>query len=271
MRIVQGWLKQYTEVRLSPDEITERLTMTGLEFESVAKPGDRYNGFVVGEVLDVQRHPKADRLTVCRVHVGKETLQIVCGAPNVQTGQKVPVGLVGATVPRGMHDPSGKPFVLSKVSLRGVESSGMICSALELDLGKDGDGILVLDASAKPGQPLAKYLGLDDVVYDVEITPNRPDCLSHIGFARELSVITGKAVTLPRIRLKEGGEPISRYLSVTVKDHELCPRFAARMIRGVRVGPSPKWLREWLTLAGLRPINNIVDITNFVMYECGHP
>jgi len=271
MRIVQGWLKQYTDVRLSPDEITERLTMTGLEFESVSKPGDRYNGFLVGEVLDVQRHPKADRLTVCRVNVGKETLQIVCGAPNVQAGQKVPVGLIGATVPHNTHDPSGKPFVLSKVSLRGVESSGMICSALELDLGKDGDGILVLDASAKVGQPLAKYLGLDDVVYDVEITPNRPDCLSHIGFARELSVLTGKPVTFPKTPLKESGEPISRYLSVTVKDHEQCPRFAARMIRGVRIGPSPKWLQEWLTLAGLRPINNVVDITNFVMYECGHP
>ncbi len=271
MHIVQRWLKQYTDVRLSPEEITERLTMIGLEFESVERPGDKYKGFVVGEVLDVQRHPKADRLTVCRVAVGKETLQIVCGAPNVAAGQKVPVGLVGATVPRNQHDPSGKPFVLSKVSLRGVESSGMICSALELDLGKDSEGILVLEPEAKVGQPLAVYLGLDDVVYDVEITPNRPDWLSHIGFARELSVLTGKPVKIPAVRLKEGKEPISRHLSITVKDAVNCPRFAARMIRGVRIAPSPKWLQEWLTLAGLRPINNIVDITNFVMYECGHP
>lgn len=271
MHIVQRWLQQYTEVRLSPEEITERLTMIGLEFESFGNPGDRYRGFVVGEVLDVQRHPKADRLTVCRVAVGKETLQIVCGAPNVAAGQKVPVGLVGATIPHNQHDPSGKPFVLSRVSLRGVESSGMICSALELDLGKDAEGILVLDPDAKVGQPLAEYLGLDDVVYDVEITPNRPDCLSHIGFARELSVLTGKPVKTPVVRLNEDKEPVSRHLSIAVQDTVNCPRFAARMIRDVKIGPSPKWLQHWLTLAGLRPINNVVDITNFVMYECGHP
>jgi phenylalanyl-tRNA synthetase beta chain len=271
MHIVQRWLQRYTDVTLSPEEITERLTMIGLEFESVNRPGDRYQGFVVGEVLDVQKHPKADRLTVCRVAVGKETLQIVCGAPNVAAGQKVAVGLVGATIPHNQHDPSGKPFVLSKVSLRGVESSGMICSAFELDLGKDAEGIMVLEPDAIVGQTLAEYLGLDDVVYDAEITPNRPDWLSHIGFARELTVVTGKRLKIPTLRLKEGKDPISRFLSVTVKDRVNCPRFAARMIRGVHIGPSPRWLQNWLTLAGLRPINNVVDITNFVMYECGHP
>jgi len=271
MRIVQSWLRQYTDFRFSPEELAESLTMLGLEFERIERPGIKYEGFVVGEVLDVQRHPKADRLTVCRVRTGKETLQIVCGAPNVAAGQKVPVGLVGATVPRNQHEASGKPFVLSQVSLRGVESSGMICSAYELDLGKDADGILVLDAKAKVGQPLAAFLGMDDVVYDVEITPNRPDWLSHIGIAREIAVLTGKMPRLPKISLREGKERITRYLSVRVEDPQLCPRFAVRMIRGVQIGPSPAWLQQWLTLAGLRPRNNVVDITNFVMLENGHP
>jgi phenylalanyl-tRNA synthetase beta chain len=271
MHIVQSWLKQYTDVRWSPEEIAERLTMTGLEFESVERPGARYDGFLVGEVLETQKHPKADRLTVCRVNVGKEVLQIVCGAPNVAAGQKVPVGLIGATVPKNQHDPAGNPFVLSKVTLRGVESSGMICSSHELDLGKDSDGIMVLGAGAKVGRPLAEHFGLNDVIYDIEITPNRPDWLSHLGFARELAVLTGKPVKVPAVRLKEGKEPIRKHLSVTVHDRVNCPRFAARMIRGVKIGPSPAWLQQWLTLAGLRPINNVVDITNFVMYECGHP
>lgn len=247
------------------------MTMLGLEFEAITNPGDRYEGFVVGEVVETRRHPNADRLTVCRVNVGKEELQIVCGAPNVAAGQKVPVGLVGATVPKNQHDPGGPPFVLQNVKLRGVESSGMICSAFELDLGKDADGILVLDSKAKVGQPLAKHLGVDDVVYDIEITPNRPDWLSHLGFAREVRVLTGKPVKVPRVRLKEGKEPIRKHLAVAVEDRTNCPRFAARMIRGVTIGPSPRWLQDWLTLAGLRPRNNVVDITNFVMLECGHP
>ncbi len=271
MRIVQSWLRQYTDFRFSPEDLAESLTMLGLEFERIERPGKKYEGFVVGEVLDVQRHPRADRLTVCRVRAGRETLQIVCGAPNVAAGQKVPVGLVGATVPRNQHDPSGKPFVLSQVTLRGVESSGMICSAYELDLGKDAEGILVLDAKAKTGQPLAAFLGMDDVVYDVEITPNRPDWLSHIGIAREIAVLTGKQPRLPKPSLREGKESITRHLQVRVEDPDLCPRFAVRMIRGVRIGPSPSWLQQWLTLAGLRPRNNVVDITNFVMLESGHP
>lgn len=271
MHIVQSWLKQYTDVRWSPEDIVERLTMTGLEFELVDRPGARYAGFVVGEVLETQKHPKADRLTVCRVNVGTEVLQIVCGAPNVAAGQKVPVGLVGATVPKNQHDPEGKPFVLSKVTLRGVESSGMICSAHELDLGKDADGIMVFAQDAKVGRPLADHLGMNDVVYDIEITPNRPDWLSHIGFARELAVLTGKPVKTPSVRLKEGKEPIRKHLAISVQDRVNCPRFAARMIKGVTIKPSPLWLQQWLTLAGLRPINNVVDITNFVMYECGHP
>ena len=271
MRIVHSWLKKYTDIPFAPQELADRLTMLGLEFEAITNLGDKYQGFVVGEVLEAQRHPNADRLTVCRVTIGKEQLQIVCGAPNVAAGQKVAVGLVGATVPRNQHDPNAPPFVLQKVKLRGVESSGMICSAFELDLGKDADGILVLDPKAKVGQPLAKYLGVDDVVYHVEITPNRPDWLSHIGFAREVRVLTGKPAKIPRIRVKEGKESIRKRLRINVDDKKNCPRFAVRMIRGVTIKPSPRWLQDWLKLAGFRPRNNVVDITNFVMLECGHP
>ena len=271
MRILERWLKRYIDFSLEPEELAERLTMLGLEFESVQRLDARYNGFVVGEVLTREKHPRADRLSVCTVGIGRETLQVVCGAPNVAVGQKVPVGLVGATVPRSQHDPSGAPFVLSRVSIRGVESSGMICSESELDMGKDSAGILVLDRDARTGESLSAYFGLDDVAFDLEITPNRPDWLSHMGVAREIAVLTGKPPRLPKVNLKESAEPVGKHLSVTVEDRESCPRFAARMIRGVKIGPSPRWLQNSIRNAGLRPRNNVVDITNYVMYECGHP
>ena len=271
MRILERWLKQYIDFDIPPDELAERLTMLGLEFESVRRLDGPYNGFVVGEVLAKEKHPKADRLSVCTVGIGRETLQIVCGGPNVAQGQKVPVGLVGATVPRNQHDPAGAPFVLSRVAIRGVESTGMICSEYELDMGKDAGGIMVLDRDARPGESLAAYFGLDDTAFDLEITPNRPDWLSHIGVAREIAVLTGGRIRVPRPRLKESQEPAGKHLSVTVEDRENCSRFAARMIRNVTIGPSPRWLQNALRNTGLRPRNNVVDITNYVMYECGHP
>ncbi|MGB6121490.1 MAG: phenylalanine--tRNA ligase subunit beta, partial [Bacteroidota bacterium] len=192
MRILQSWLKEYITFKIPPTQLADRLTMLGLEFEGVERLGEKYEGFVVGKVTQVSPHPNADRLSVCDVNIGKETLKVVCGAPNVSRGQKVGVGKVGATVPRNQHDPDGKAFVLSRVSIRGVESSGMICSEYELDLGKDAEGIMVLDPSARVGQPLADYLGLDDVGFDIEVTPNRPDWLSHIGVAREIGVLVGR-------------------------------------------------------------------------------
>lgn len=271
MKIVQSWLKEYIKFSLAPEAVADRLGKLGLEVAHIDRPGAKYNGFVVGEVLSCEKHPNADRLTVCQVDVGKEKLQIVCGAQNVMPGQKVPVGLVGATVPKNQHDPGGNPFVLAKVALRGVESSGMICSPFELDLGSDAEGIMVLDPPARVGQPLAKYLGLDDVVYDIEISPNRPDWLSHLGVAREIGILTKKVPVRPPVALREGPRSIGKFLSVTVKVPRHCPRFAARMIRGVRIGPSPSWMQERLRNAGLRPINNVVDVTNYVMLECGHP
>jgi len=271
MRILERWLKQYIDFDIPPDALAERLTMLGLEFESVRRLDAPYNGFVVGEVLAKERHPNADRLSVCTVGIGRETLQIVCGGPNVAQGQKVPVGLIGATVPRNQHDPSGAPFVLARVTIRGVESSGMICSEYELHMGSDAGGIMVLDRDARPGDPLAAYFGLDDTAFDLEITPNRPDWLSHIGVAREIAILTHGRVRLPRMNLRESAEPAARHLSVTVEERENCPRFAARMIRDVKIGPSPRWMQNALRNAGLRPRNNVVDITNYVMYECGQP
>jgi phenylalanyl-tRNA synthetase beta chain len=271
MRILQSWLKRYIAFRFSPEELAEKLTMLGLEFDSIEYFGEKYRGFVVGKVVTCAKHPNADKLVVCTVDVGKEKLHIVCGAPNVTPGQKVAVGLVGATVPKSQHGPEGKPFVLSRATIRGVDSNGMICSAYELDLGKDSSGIFLLDADAKTGQELAEYLGLNDVAYDVEITPNRPDWLSHIGIAREIAVLTGRLPKLPATKLHESKEPISKFLKLRVDDRENCPRFAVRMVRGVKIGPSPEWLQNALTGAGLRPRNNVVDITNFVMLECGQP
>lgn len=271
MRVLHSWLQQYIKFTLKPEVLAEKLGMLGLEIEGIEHLGEKYSGFVVGQVVDKVTHPNADKLSVCKVKVGKESLQIVCGGPNVAAGQKVAVGKVGALVPRNQHDPNGKPFLLTQIKIRAVESFGMICSEYELDLGEDSDGILVLEPSAKLGQPLAEYLGLDDIVYDIEVTPNRPDWLSHIGVAREIGVVLKRQPRTPGIKLKEGSVSIRKHLTVKVEDKVNCRRFAARMIRGVTIQPSPKWLQEALTKVGLRPRNNVVDVTNYIMLECGQP
>ena len=271
MRISLKWLGKYISVKLSPEEIAHRLTMVGLEVESLQYLGERYRGFVVGEVKETSKHPQADRLTVCKVNVGKDILQIVCGAPNVAPEQKVAVGLVGAEVPRNQHDPNGAPFVLSQVNIRGVDSYGMICSEFELDLGSDKDGILVLDADATPGVQLAEYLGFDDFLFEIGITPNRPDAMSYIGIARELSAITRQDFRIPRIKLRESKRKAIEIASIDVLDTLNCPRYTARVLQDITVAPSPGWMQESLRAVGIRPVNNVVDITNYVLMECGHP
>jgi phenylalanyl-tRNA synthetase beta chain len=271
VKISHKWLKNYIDLNVEPEEVKEKLTMLGFEVESVEYLGEKFRNFYVGEVLEVNKHPNADRLTVCKVSLGKDTFQIICGAPNVAVGQKVPVALVGAVIPRNQHDPEGKPFVLTRAKIRGVESYGMICSEYELGLGDDKEGIMVLDPNAKVGQPLAEYFELDDVVYDVSVTPNRPDCLSHIGIARELALAFGLKLKKPEIRVNESDKKITDYASVEILDVKNCPRYSARVVLNVKVEQSPKWLQNYLKSVGLRPINNIVDITNFVLYEIGHP
>ena len=271
MRISLKWLHDYLDFDISVNELAEKLTMIGLEVESIEVLSEKYKNFVVGEVIDIKKHPKGDKLTVCSVNIGESVLQIICGAPNVATHQKVPVALIDAVVPRNQHDPKGEPFKISRVSIRGIESSGMICSEYELEIGENKEGILVLNQNAVPGTPLSQYFQLDDTVFEIGLTPNRPDAMSHIGIARELGAIIGKDLKIPSVKLKECNKNIKDYARVNVSDTENCPRYTARVLFDIKIKPSPEWIQQRLKAIGLRPINNVVDITNYVLMECGHP
>ncbi|WCJ58089.1 phenylalanine--tRNA ligase subunit beta [Fontisphaera persica] len=272
MKLTYNWLKQYVDFDWSPEELAERLTMLGLEVEGVQKLGGEFEGIVVAQVITRDKHPNADKLSVCRVHDGQGERQIVCGAQNFQPGDKVPLILPGHTLPA---KPGQEPFTIKVGKIRGVESHGMMCSPSELGLAEDSDGLMILRPDAQVGQPFAEYLGRarGDVVYDLETTPNRPDWNSVLGIAREISALTGNPLRLPQIPpLSEDPERTADALvSVTLADAELCPRYTARVILGVKVGPSPDWLRHALEKVGLRSINNVVDVTNFVMLETGQP
>ncbi len=271
MKVSQNWLKQYISFKFTPEQFTEKLSMLGLEVESYEDLSKKYDKFVVGEVLERAKHPNADRLSVCKVNVGGIMQEVVCGAPNVAARQKVAVALVGAVIPHNQYDDEGKAFILERAKIRGVESNGMICSEKELDLGKDADGILVLDAAAKAGTPLAKYLGQTDIIYEIGITPNRSDCLSHIGVAREIGVLVNKKIKHPKVILKESKTPASKFAKIEILDKNKCPRYSARVLQNIKIGPSPKWLQNILSSVGVRPINNVVDVTNYVLMETGHP
>ena len=264
MKITLNWLREYVDVDSTPEELVHRLTMAGLEAESVEDLGARLSGIVVGRVLESDPHPKADRLSVCRVDIGRpEPARIVCGAANVAAGQMVPVVLPGCALPDGTR--------IERVELRGIRSEGMICSEAELGLGEDDEGILVLPGDCRAGSPMAEAAGLDDVVMDFEVTPNRPDCLSVAGIAREVAALTGARLRLPVPDLCESGEPAAVSTGVEIEDADGCPRYVARVLRQVAVGPSPRWLQDRLRAVGQRPVNNIVDVTNFVMLELGQP
>jgi len=279
MKITLNWLKQYVEFDWTPEELTERLTMLGLEVEGVVKVGGDFEGIVVGQVVTRDRHPNADKLSVCRVNDGKGERQIVCGAQNFQPGDKVPLILPGASLP--LKPGEKEPFTIKVGKIRSVESHGMMCSAEELGLDpesiglKKEDGLLILKSDAVVGQGFGVYLGRggSDVVYDLEVTPNRPDLNSVLGIAREISAITGNPVQLPALVAPDAGEGKSaeEWVAVRLDAPELGPRYTARVIQGVRVGPSPGWLRDTLEKVGLRSINNVVDVTNFVMLETGQP
>jgi phenylalanyl-tRNA synthetase beta chain len=273
MKVTFNWLKQYVPFDWSPDELAARLTMLGLEVEGVQKLGGELDGVVVAQVITRDKHPNADKLSLCRVNDGRGERQIVCGAHNFQAGDKVPLIFPGKSLPA---KPGAPPVTIKIGKIRGVESQGMLCSPAELGLADDADGLLILRPDAVVGQPLAEYLGRQgsDVVYDLEITPNRPDWNSVIGIAREISALTGNPLRLPEIQIAPSqldGEPTEKVLAVRILEPELCPRYTARIVRGVKVGPSPAWLRSALEKAGLRSINNVVDVTNYVMLEVGQP
>ncbi len=272
MKISRRWLEQFVDLSgISDGDIASRLTMLGIEIESFENLSEKYKGFVIGSVLEVEKHPNADRLSLCKVDVGTEVKSIVCGAPNVAAGQKVPVGLIGAFVPHNQHDPDGKPFELTRVKIRGVESEGMICSANELNLGEDKSGIMVFENDAVTGNPLAEHLGLGDTIFEVSITPNRADCLSHLGIARELASAFAKKLKPKRMNPNESEEAIAGIAKIDVIDADLCPRYSARVIKNIRIVPSPPWLKTALEKVGMRSINNVVDATNYVMLELGQP
>ncbi len=270
MKVTLNWLKKYVDFNWTPEELAERLTMLGLEVEGVQKVSGEFEGIVVAQVLSRDKHPNADKLSVCRVADGKGERQIVCGAQNFQAGDKVPLILPGATLPAKPGEP---PFTIKVGKIRNVESHGMMCSAKELGLAEDADGLLLLPADAKVGQPFAEHLGraAGDVVYDLEVTPNRPDLNSLIGIAREIGALTGNPLRLPEVKLPSSATRASDLVDVRLDDPELCPRYTARVIRGVKVGPSPDWLRQSLEKVGVRSISNVVDVTNFVMLETGQP
>ena len=280
MKITLNWLQQYVDFPWSPEELTERLTLLGLEVEGVQKLGGEFAGIVVAQVLSCDRHPNADKLSVCRVADGQGERQIVCGAQNFQPGDKVPLILPGATLPPKLGDTA--PFLIKIGKIRSVESHGMMCSADELGVDPEAighrkeDGLLILRADARVGQSFAEYLGRSgsDVVYDLEVTPNRPDLNSLIGIAREVSALTGNPLKIPAAEIKQGtsgGPTVESLVSVRLEAPDLCPRYTARIVQGVKVGPSPDWLRTTLEKVGLRSINNVVDVSNYVMLETGQP
>jgi phenylalanyl-tRNA synthetase beta chain len=264
MRVSMKWLSELVEVDLAPTELAEKLDMTGTAVEAIHTAGEALDGVVVGQITEKDKHPDADKLWVTKVDVGKdEPLTIVCGAQNFEAGDKTPVALVGTELPGG--------FKIKKAKLRGVVSKGMNCSAAELGLGTDADGIMILPEDAPIGAPFAEYHGMADAVLELEVTPNRPDCLSMAGIAREVGAVTGKDASVPASQPAESGEPIADSVAVTIEDTDSCPRYTARLIRRVTIGPSPEWLAEKITACGQRPVNNIVDITNYVMFELGQP
>ena len=271
MKVTHNWLKRYVDCDSTPDELAGQLTMIGLEVENVEKVSGDFDGIVVAEVLSKEPHPDADRLSLCKVSDGTGERQIVCGATNFEVGSKVPLATPGCAMP---VEPGEKPFKIKVGKIRGIESQGMMCSSKELGLADDAEGLMLLPADAQVGQAFAEYLGRSggDVVYDLEVTPNRPDWNSVIGIAREVSALTGNALRLPEIPdLPEGDEEISALVDVRLDNAKHCPRYNARVVRGVKVGPSPIWLRNALELVGIRSINNVVDVTNYVMLETGQP
>src|SRR5271169_5295068 len=271
MKVTLNWLKQYTEFNWSPDDLAERLTMIGIEVEGVKKLGGEFAGVVVAQILTKDKVAGSDKLSVCKVNDGTGERTIICGAQNHQPGDKVPLILPNFALP--LKPGEKEPFVIKERKFFGITSQGMMCSPQELGLPDQVGGLLILREDAKIGQSFAEYLGRSggDVVYDLEVTPNRPDLNSVIGIAREIATVTGNPLKVPEIKISESKEKVGDLVSVKIEDAEFCPRYTARVIKGVKIGPSPEWLRATLEKVGIRSINNVVDVTNYVMLETGQP
>ena len=266
MKVSLCWLKEYVDLSVPLEKLCERLTMAGLEVGGVEVIGEGWRDIVIGKIIDVNAHPNADRLKLVTVDLGKQSSTVVCGAPNVAVGSKVAFACVGAHLVDG-H--SGEMVQLQPAKIRGVVSEGMICSERELEISDSHEGIMILPAEAVVGTPLSEYLG--DTILDLDITPNRPDCLSVIGIAREIAALTGSKLHIPEVSYQESARPIDSYAAVDIVEPDLCPRYCASLLTGIKVTSSPQWLQRRLSACGMRPINNIVDVTNYVMLEYGQP
>ncbi len=266
MKVPLNWLKDYVDVTLPPAELAERLTMAGFEAEEIQTIGGSWDNIIIGQITAVNPHPNADRLSLATVDLGTRQETVVCGAPNLNVGDKIAFAPVGA---RLINPHSDELEELKAAKIRGVISSGMICSEKELGISESHEGIMVLSAEAATGTPLSDYMG--DTVFDLDITPNRPDCLSVVGIAREAAALSGQTPHIPEISYEETDSPIDEQISIEIIDPDLCPRYCASLITDVKIVESPAWMQERLIAAGQRPINNIVDTTNYVMLEYGQP
>ena len=263
MKVSLNWLRDYVEIRMGLKELINLLTMSGLEVEEATSMGEGFEKVVVVEIQSIRKHPNADRLSLVEAKTNQETFSIVCGATNIREGQKVPLALVGARLPNGIE--------IKRSKIRGVTSEGMLCSEIELALGQEASGIMILPPHVPLGVDLGEAMGSKDTILDISITPNRPDCLCVIGVAREIAALTHQKVKVPLLSLYDRGEEIHQKTSITILDQDLCPRYVARMIENVKIGPSPHWMSNRLEKVGIRSINNVVDVTNYVMMECGQP
>ncbi|WP_138429920.1 phenylalanine--tRNA ligase subunit beta [Fodinibius saliphilus] len=269
MNISYNWLKELIDLELSPQETAEKLTLIGLEVEEVTSFGSKLEGVVVGEVLEVNEHSNADRLYICQVDIGTEKVQIVCGADNVAVGQKVPVATVGSSLPP--KEEGDDPFTIRKAKLRGEESKGMICAEDELQLGDDHSGIMVLAPHLEVGTPLHEALDLyQDSVIEIEITPNRPDATCHTGVARDLAAALDLELKKPFSTDFDEQNPLDE-IDISIESPEKCHRYVGKMVKDVTIEESPSWLKNKLKAIDVRPVNNVVDITNYVMFELGQP
>jgi phenylalanyl-tRNA synthetase beta chain len=263
MKVSVEWLHDFVSPLPAPEELARRLTRAGLEVEGMERPGEALAGVVVARIAAAAPHPSAEKLSVTQVEAGGERLQVVCGAKNFQVGDLVPLARVGTTLPGGT--------AIQRASLRGVESHGMLCSGKELGLSDDASGLLILPKDLVPGTLLATALGLEDTVLEVNVTPNRGDALSHLGVGREAAAVLGVPLQRKLRTPAESSAPVSDAIRIEIADPEGCRRFTARVLEGVRIGPSPAWLRRRLERCGVRSISNVVDVTNYVMLELGQP
>lgn len=269
MKVTYNWLKEFVDFNYSPQELAEKLTMLGLEVELVVPIKPVFSGIIVGKILEIKKHPNADKLLLCKVTTGKESLSIVCGAHNIKTGDLVPVATIGSVLSNGTK--------ITKRAIKGIESNGMLCSEQELGLTDYISGIFILSSEnintklPELGTKLQNCLALEDTIFDISITPNRGDALSVIGLVREIGALVKKPIKRQKISFPQKGEPTNKLVKVNVRNKQLCPRYTARIITGIEIKPSPFWLRYRLGLVGTRAINNIVDITNYVLLEQGQP